>query len=151
MVLHLRYFLNLLFRKEDFRPGQLPILTRALSLKSVIGLLPTGGGKSLRYQLAAILQPGVTVVVDPLKGLMKDQMDGLLRVGIDSISFINGDLDSQEKRKRESLLTQSRIQIMFLSPERLSIHSFRETLRSMHESDVFFAYGVIDEVHCVSE
>lgn len=151
MVPHLRYFLNLLFRKEDFRPGQLPILTRALSLKSVIGLLPTGGGKSLTYQLAAILQPGVTVVVDPLKGLMKDQMDGLLRVGIDSISFINGDLDSQEKRKRESLLTQSRIQIMFLSPERLSIHSFRETLRSMHESDVFFAYGVIDEVHCVSE
>ena len=151
MVLHLRYFLNLLFRKEDFRPGQLPILTRALSLKSVIGLLPTGGGKSLTYQLAAILQPGVTVVVDPLKGLMKDQMDGLLRIGIDSISFINGDLDSQEKRKRESLLTQSRIQIMFLSPERLSIHSFRETLRSMHESDVFFAYGVIDEVHCVSE
>lgn len=151
IVQHLRYFLNLLFRKDDFKPGQLPILTRALSLKSVIGLLPTGGGKSLTYQLAAMLQPGVTVVVDPLKGLMKDQMDGLLRVGIDSISFINSDLDAPEKRKRERLLTQSRIQIMFLSPERLSIHSFRETLRSMHESDVFFAYGVIDEVHCVSE
>lgn len=151
MVLHLRYFLNLLFRKEDFRPGQLPILNRALSLKSVIGLLPTGGGKSLTYQLAAMLQPGVTIVVDPLKGLMKDQMDGLLRVGIDSISFINGDLGKEEKRMRESLLTQSRIQIMFLSPERLSIHSFRETLRSMHESNVFFSYGVIDEVHCVSE
>lgn len=150
-VRHLRYFLNLLFQKEDFRPGQLPILNRALSLKSVIGLLPTGGGKSLTYQLAAMLQPGVTVVVDPLKGLMKDQMDGLLRIGIDSISFINSDLKADEKQRRESLLTQSRIQIMFLSPERLSIRNFRDTLKSMHESDVFFAYGVVDEVHCVSE
>lgn len=151
VIQHLRYFLRLIFQKQDFRPGQLPILSRALSLKSVIGLLPTGGGKSLTYQLAAMLQPGVTLVIDPLKGLMKDQMDGLLRIGIDSISFINSDLEKSERTKRERLLTQSQIQIMFLSPERLSIHSFRETLRSMRESDVFFAYGVIDEVHCVSE
>ena len=150
---HLRYFLNLIFRKEDFRPGQLPILSRALQLKSVIGLLPTGGGKSLTYQLAAMLQPGVTLVVDPLKGLMKDQYDGLLKTGIDCISYINGDItkDKDERERRESALTGSQIQIMFLSPERLSIHRFREVLRSMHESDVFFAYGVIDEVHCVSE
>lgn len=151
LVCHLRYFLNLIFRKDDFRPGQLPILTRALRLKSVIGLLPTGGGKSLTYQLAAMLQPGVTLVIDPLKGLMKDQMDGLLRTGINAISFINSDLEKNDKVERERLLTQSRLQIMFLSPERLSIHSFRETLRSMRESEVFFAYGVIDEVHCVSE
>ena len=150
---HLRYFLNLIFRKEDFRPGQLPILSRALQLKSVIGLLPTGGGKSLTYQLAAMLQPGVTLVVDPLKGLMKDQYDGLLKTGIDCISYINGDItkDKDKRERRESALTSSQIQIMFLSPERLSIHRFREVLRSMHESDVFFAYGVIDEVHCVSE
>ena len=89
---HLRYFLNLIFRKEDFRPGQLPILSRALQLKSVIGLLPTGGGKSLTYQLAAMLQPAVTLVIDPLKGLMKDQYDGLLKTGIDCISFINSDI-----------------------------------------------------------
>ena len=150
---HLRYFLNLIFRKEDFRPGQLPILSRALQLKSVIGLLPTGGGKSLTYQLAAILQPGVTLVVDPLRGLMKDQYDGLLKTGIDCISYINGDItkDREERERRENALTGSQIQIMFLSPERLSIHRFREVLRSMRESDVFFAYGVIDEVHCVSE
>ena len=150
---HLRYFLNLIFRKEDFRPGQLPILSRALQLKSVIGLLPTGGGKSLTYQLAAMLQPAVTLVVDPLKGLMKDQYDGLLKTGIDCISFINSDItkDYAEGQKREQALTGSQIQIMFLSPERLSIHRFREVLRSMRESDVYFAYGVIDEVHCVSE
>jgi len=148
---HLRYFLNLIFRKEDFRPGQLPILSRALQLKSVIGLLPTGGGKSLTYQLAAMLQPGVTLVVDPLKGLMKDQYDGLQRTGIDCISFINGDIVGEERTIREQALTGSQTQIMFLSPERLSIHRFRDVLRSMRESDVYFAYGVIDEVHCVSE
>ena len=148
---HLRYFLKLIFRKENFRPGQLPILSRALQLKSVIGLLPTGGGKSLTYQLAAMLQPAITIVVDPLKGLMKNQCDGLLRMGIDSISYINSDLSTQEKREREEELTCSQVQIMFLSPERLSIYRFREVLRSMRESNVYFAYGVIDEVHCVSE
>lgn len=149
----LRHFLNLIFRKEDFRPGQLPILNRALQLKSVIGLLPTGGGKSLTYQLAAMLQPAVTLVVDPLKGLMKDQYDGLLNTGIDCISYINSDITKnfKEGRRRELALTGSQVQIMFLSPERLSIHRFRNVLRSMRESGVYFAYGVIDEVHCVSE
>lgn len=149
----LKYFLNLIFRKEDFRPGQLPILNRALQLKSVIGLLPTGGGKSLTYQLAAMLQPSVTLVVDPLKGLMKDQYDGLLNIGIDCISYINSDITKnyEEGRKRELALTGSQVQIMFLSPERLSIYRFREVLRSMRESGVYFTYGVIDEVHCVSE
>jgi ATP-dependent DNA helicase RecQ len=149
----LRYFLNLIFRKENFRPGQLPILNRALQLKSVIGLLPTGGGKSLTYQLAAMLQPSVTLVVDPLKGLMKDQYDGLLNIGIDCISYINSDITKsfEEGRRRELALTGSQVQIMFLSPERLSIYRFREVLRSMRESGVYFAYGVIDEVHCVSE
>ena len=149
----LRYFLNLIFRKEDFRPGQLPILNRALQLKSVIGLLPTGGGKSLTYQLAAMLQPAVTLVVDPLKSLMKDQYDGLLNIGIDCISYINSDITKsfEEGRRRELALTGSQVQIMFLSPERSSIYRFREVLRSMRESGVYFAYGVIDEVHCVSE
>ncbi len=148
---HVRYFLNLIFQKDDFRPGQLPILSHALQLKSVIGLLPTGGGKSLTYQLAAMLQPAVTLVVDPLKGLMKDQYDGLLKTGIDCISFINNDIIGEERDEREQALTSSQTQIMFLSPERLSIYRFREVLRSMRESNVFFAYGVIDEVHCVSE
>lgn len=153
IVLHLRYFLNLIFRKEDFRPGQLPILNRALGLKSVIGLLPTGGGKSLTYQLAAMLQPCVTLVVDPLKGLMKDQYDGLIKNGIDCISYINSDItkNKKEAHKRELALTGSQVLIMFLSPERLSIYRFREVLRSMRESNVYFSYGVIDEVHCVSE
>lgn len=76
---HLRYFLQTIFRKVDFRPGQLPILTQALQNKSVIGLLPTGGGKSLTYQLAAMLEPGVSIIIDPLRSLMKDQYDGLIK------------------------------------------------------------------------
>lgn len=147
----LQYFLQLLFRKEDFRPGQLPILSRALQNKSVIGLLPTGGGKSLTYQLAAMLQPGVTLVVDPLRSLMADQYDGLIKAGIDACTFINSTVEPQEKERRAKMMEASMVQFVFLSPERLCTYSFREKLRNMHSVGVYFSYGVIDEVHCVSE
>ena len=147
----LQYFLQLLFRKVDFRPGQLPILSRALQNKSVIGLLPTGGGKSLTYQLAAMLQPGVTLVVDPLRSLMADQYDGLVKSGIDACTYINSTVDAHEKDKRAKMMETSMVQFVFLSPERLCTYSFREKLRNMHNVGVYFSYGVIDEVHCVSE
>lgn len=149
--LHLEYFMQTLFRKEAFRPGQLPILSRALQNKCVIGLLPTGGGKSLTYQIAAMLQPGVTVIVDPLRSLMKDQYDGLLKAGIDTCTYINATIDGAEKEKRGKAMEDSLLQFVFLSPERLCIYSFREKLKNMHELGVYFSYGVIDEVHCVSE
>lgn len=145
----LTYFLNLLFRKEKFRNGQLPILTRAMSNLSVIGLLPTGSGKSLTYQIAALLQPGITIVIDPLVSLMKDQYDGLRKASIDSCTFINSTVS--DKSKREELMERSQVQFVFISPERLCIRSFRSRLRNMHDLNVYFAYGVIDEVHCVSE
>ena len=147
----LQYFVQLLFRKKDFRPGQLPILSRALQNKSVIGLLPTGGGKSLTYQLAAMLQPGVTIVIDPLRSLMKDQYDGLINVGIDTCTFINSTLTATEKEECEKQMESSQMQFVFLSPERLCIYKFRERLKTMRDLNVYFAYGVIDEVHCVSE
>lgn len=147
----LQYFLQLLFRKKDFRPGQLPILSRALQNKNVIGLLPTGGGKSLTYQLAAMLQPGVTIVVDPLTSLMKDQYDGLINNGIDTCTFINSTISPGTKEFRSKQMENSEMQFVFLSPERLCIYSFRERLEQMHERGVYFSYGVIDEVHCVSE
>lgn len=167
-VKHLRYFLRMLFRKQDFRPGQIPILNRALQYKSIIGLLPTGGGKSLIYQIAAMLQPGVTLVIDPLRSLMKDQYDGLIGAGIDCCSYINSSIEVpeaikakgakeiqdyriKERERRSKCLEQSEFLFMFLSPERLSILNFRERLKNMQETGVYFAYGVIDEVHCVSE
>lgn len=147
---HLEYFLNILFRKSSFRDGQLPILNRALRNRSVIGLLPTGGGKSLTYQLAAMLQPGVTVVVDPLKSLMQDQYDGLLANGIDCCTFINSSAKEDQKR-REYMIERSQCLFAFIAPERLCLYPFRKRLSAMHDSNVYFAYGVIDEVHCVSE
>lgn len=147
----LEYFLQLIFRKEGFRPGQLPILNRALQNKSVIGLLPTGGGKSLTYQLAAMLQPGVTLIVDPLRSLMKDQYDGLITAGIDCCAYINSSLPKSKKYNAERRMEESRLLFIFLSPERLAIYKFREKLKNMYELNVYFSYGVIDEVHCVSE
>lgn len=162
----LGYFLQLIFRKEEFRAGQLPILNRALQNKSVIGLLPTGGGKSLTYQLAAMLQPGVTLIVDPLRSLMKDQYDGLINAGIDTCAYLMKikkktketaeEILKREKAEKffnesERKLEQSKLQFIFLSPERLAMYKFREKLKNMHELNVYFSYGVIDEVHCVSE
>ena len=150
-VSHLRFFLQLLFRKQSFRDGQLPILNRAVQLDSVIGLLPTGGGKSLTYQLAALLQPGISIVIDPLTSLMKDQFDGLVKNGIDNCTFINSTLEKDEMLSREAKMSESKVQILFVSPERLCIFRFRQKLKAMAEGHIYFAYGVIDEVHCVSE
>lgn len=165
-VQSLRYFLRLLFRKIDFRPGQTPILSRAIQNKSVIGLLPTGGGKSLTYQIAAMLQPGVTLVIDPLRSLMKDQYDGLIKAGIDCCTYINSAIEApaqmvnkmeidrwrtEERERRARQMEQSELLYVFLSPERLAIKNFRDRLKNMHDTGVYFSYGVIDEVHCVSE
>ena len=151
MLVHLRFFLRLLFRKDDFRPGQVPILNRALQNQNVIGLLPTGGGKSLTYQLAAMLQPGVTLVIDPLRALMHDQYAGLLDAGMDACTFINSTLTDKEKDERTGHMEASELQFVFVSPERLCMQGFRERLATMKELGIYFSYGVIDEVHCVSE
>ena len=148
---HLTYFLQLLFRKNEFRPGQLPILDRALQNLPVIGLLPTGGGKSLTYQIAGLLQPGITLVIDPLKSLMQDQYDGLINSGIDCCTFINSTATPSEKKQRETQLESSQLLFAFVSPERLAILEFRQRLKNMRDYSVYFSYGVIDEVHCVSE
>lgn len=145
----LQYFLQLIFRKEKFRDGQTPILNRALQNKSVIGLLPTGGGKSLTYQLSAMLQPGVSIIIDPIVSLMKDQYDGLIKNDIDCCTFINSQVD--DKNQRETEMETSQQLYVFMSPERLCIHKFRERLKNMQELNVYFSYGIIDEVHCVSE
>ena len=148
---HLKYFVQNIFRKNNFRKGQLPILNRALQGKSVIGLLPTGGGKSLTYQLASMMQPGVTMVIDPIKSLMQDQYDSLLKINIDACNYINSKLDRFEKEVATNQLTGGEIMFNFISPERLQIQNFRDALDAMYNKQVYFSYCVIDEVHCVSE
>lgn len=150
-VEHLKYFLRLIFRKKDFRVGQLPIINRALSLRNVIGLLPTGAGKSITYQLSALLQPGITVVIDPLVSLMKDQTENLTKYGIQHCVAINSKFTNEEKRRIQNEIEEASYQFVFLTPERLTIDNFRESLCAMHEAEIYFSYGVIDEVHCVSE
>lgn len=148
----LKVILQNIFRKTDFRPGQLPILNRAMQLESVIGLLPTGGGKSLTYQLAAMLQPGITIVIDPIRSLMVDQYNGLKETGIDKCEFINSTLSSGERRFNQNyLLTNGLIQFLFVSPERFVIDEFRKALDNAIKNGHCFSYAVIDEVHCVSE
>ena len=148
---NLRYFLRNIFRKVDFRDGQLPILDRALRCKSVIGLLPTGGGKSLTYQLATMMQPGIALVIDPLQSLMKDQMDGLMRIGIDACQYINATLKGKAAEEAIGRTVSGNCKFIFISPERLSIPSYRHVLSQMYTNGLYFSYGVIDEVHCVSE
>lgn len=145
-------FLQNIFRKPSFRHGQLPILSRSLSDKTTIGLLPTGGGKSLTYQLSSMLQPGVTIVVDPLVSLMVDQVRGLHALRIDASDCVNSGMDAKMKAKKLNMLQNGSLQFMLLSPERYMMENFRDSLISMTEKNqIFFAYGVIDEVHCVSE
>lgn len=152
VVQSLKFFLLNVFHKEDFRTGQLPILNRAIQNHTVIGLLPTGGGKSLTYQLAALLQPGFTLIIDPIKSLMKDQVDGLARVGINGTVFINSSLKTVEERQKALYKMKSgQALFCFVSPERLQMKEFRDVLISMAENGRFYNYGVIDEVHCVSE
>ena len=147
----LAYFLQNIFRKSGFRPGQIPILNRALQNKTVIGLLPTGGGKSLTYQLAAMLQPGITVVVDPIKSLMQDQFYNLVKIGIDGCNFINSSLDTIQRKHAIEHFEKGEVLFSFISPERFLIEEFRQTLKSMPENGLYFSYCVLDEVHCLSE
>jgi ATP-dependent DNA helicase RecQ len=126
----IEYFLQNIFYKDHFRKGQLPILNRALKNKTVIGLLPTGGGKSLTYQLAAILQPGITIIIDPIRSLMVDQFEGLVNIGIDKCDFINSILTREEKVfVQDKILPTGKTQFLFCSPERLVIQEITDALR----------------------
>ncbi len=147
----LRYFLQNIFRKNKFRAGQEAIINRALQGKDVIGLLPTGGGKSLTYQICSLLHPGVTVVVDPINSLMKDQFDKLIDNGITKANFINSFNTKDEREKNIEELTESKYLILFVSPERFQIEKFRLSLGSCSNNNVYYSYAVIDEAHCVSE
>ncbi len=148
----IEYFLKNIFFKDHFRKGQLPILNRALQNKSVIGLLPTGGGKSLTYQLAALLQPGITIIIDPIRSLMVDQFESLINIGIDKCDFINSILTTLERKfVQNRILPESKAQFIFCSPERLVIQEFRNALDLTKSNKAYFTYCVIDEAHCVSE
>lgn len=143
------YFLRNIFRKIDFREGQVEILRKSLSLQNVIALLPTGAGKSLTYQLSVLLQPGIALIIDPLKSLMRDQNDNLKAAGLDSTAFINSSIKANERAEVSEKMVKGYYQFVFITPERLQIAEFRDYLNKM--SDTVFSYCIVDEAHCVSE
>jgi len=136
--------LNQVFGYEQFRDGQEQVIDACLSGRDVMVLLPTGGGKSLCYQIPALLLPRVTVVVTPLLSLMKDQVDQLLELGIPA-AFINSQQDRQQQTQVLNKLQHGEIRILYVSPERLLQLHFMEHLK--HCGVGLFA---VDEAHCLS-
>ncbi len=133
------------FGYDSFRPGQADIIEYLLQGRDSLVLMPTGGGKSLCYQLPAILLPGVTIVVSPLIALMKDQVDGLTRQGINA-AFINSSLDQQTINAIFTRLGAGEIKLLYVAPERLTNRYFLQSL-----SDLTISAFAIDEAHCISQ
>ena len=144
-------FLHNLFRKQDFRPMQGESIYNTLRQRDSVVLLPTGAGKSLIYQLAGMLMPGVTLVVDPINSLIEDQVEGMNAFGIDRAAPIASNLASEEERRR-LLIRVERGEYYFVlhSPERMQSPQFRAALRALAEVSLI-NLAVIDEAHCVSE
>jgi len=147
----LLYFLNNIFRKEGFRPGQLGIINRILQCKDVIGILPTGSGKSLTYQITTLLQPGICIIIDPIRSLMIDQYDKLRQNYIDKAFYINSFDNKEERIAKEELLKEGKIQFSIIGPERFQMLEFRNYMRDFVANKLHFSYTVIDEAHCISE
>jgi len=147
----LGFFLNNIFRKHSFRDGQEKIIKRALSLKPVIGLLPTGSGKSLCYQLSALLQPGLSLVIDPLVSLIHDQVQNLKdQYAIDWIDSLSSNQDPEARSVSMDNLAKGNLKFIFISPERVQNKDFRKNLERV-SSKLSTTYTIIDEAHCVSE
>ncbi|MEK7448009.1 MAG: RecQ family ATP-dependent DNA helicase [Planctomycetota bacterium] len=142
---HTREVLQKYFGYSDFHPLQEEIIKDVLDHNDVLVLIPTGGGKSLCYQLPAVMNDGITVVISPLIALMKDQVDDLSERGISAVS-INSALTYSEISEIKSRLLKKQIKLLYVAPERIVIPDFLDFLRQLNIS--LFA---IDEAHCISE
>ena len=137
--------LNRTFGYRGFRPLQRQIIEATLEGRDVFALLPTGGGKSLCFQLPALIRNGLTVVVSPLIALMKDQVDQLQTAGV-AATFLNSTLDVGEARARLRRLHQGEYCLLYAAPERLMLDDWKDNLRAWNVRAL-----VIDEAHCISE
>lgn len=133
------------FGFDTFRPLQREIITALLAGRDVLAVLPTGGGKSLCYQLPALLLPGLTLVVSPLVALMEDQVAGLTELGIPA-TCLHASLDFTLQSNRRRALLRGEYRLLYISPERLAAPYFRRFLAQLHLS-----LCVVDEAHCISE
>ncbi len=133
------------FGLERFRPGQREAIVEVLAGRDVLCVMPTGGGKSLCYQLSAVLLPGVTLVVSPLIALMKDQVDALTVRGIRA-TLINSTLDANEQAARIAEVEMGRYDLVYVAPERFRSGRFVEMMNRVKP-----ALLAVDEAHCISE
>ncbi len=133
------------FGFTSFRPLQLEIISAAMAGEDTFALLPTGGGKSLCFQLPALLRPGLTVVVSPLIALMKDQVDAMQAAGI-AATFLNSTLGAEESRRRLAGLHRGEFVLLYVAPERLMLSGCLEDLRKWNVNLI-----AIDEAHCISD
>jgi len=141
----LSHKLKEVFGYETFRPHQREIADAFLSGRDALAVLPTGAGKSLCYQLPAVVRDGLTVVVSPLIALMKDQVDQLTASGV-AATFLNSSLDSPEARKRFAKLHNGEYKLLYLAPERLMLPEFLPKLGAWGMTAL-----AVDEAHCISE
>jgi ATP-dependent DNA helicase RecQ len=128
----------------SFRPGQQPLVSAILEGQSVLGVMPTGGGKSLCYQLPALIFEGLTLVASPLISLMKDQVDQLTALGI-SATFINSSVPAPERERRMQRAAAGDYRLVYVAPERLSGNNLRRM------ADWKPSQFVVDEAHCISQ
>jgi len=133
------------FGYTQFRNGQEEIIQKVLQKENVLGIMPTGGGKSICYQLPALVLEGLTLVISPLISLMKDQVDSLNEVGIPA-AFINSTLSNFEMNERVKKAARGEIKLLYVAPERLESADFRELLRY-----VPIELLAVDEAHCISQ
>ena len=133
------------FGYTNFHPLQEEIISDVLNKHDVLVLMPTGGGKSLCYQLPAVMNDGLTVVISPLISLMKDQVDDLQSIGIPATS-INSTLDYNSVAEIKSQLIKKHIKLLYVAPERILIPDFFDFLHKLNLSLI-----AIDEAHCISE
>ncbi|MFT9495434.1 DNA helicase RecQ [Anaerosolibacter sp.] len=133
------------FGYESFRKGQYELIEAILKGQDVLGIMPTSGGKSLCYQIPALLMEGVTLVISPLISLMKDQVDALRESGI-SATYLNSTLTAQEQRTRLEEIKNGEYKLVYVAPERLNASDFLNILM-----DIRIPFVAIDESHCISQ
>ncbi|MBN3926876.1 DNA helicase RecQ [Nostoc sp. NMS4] len=146
---HLEQALKYHFGYDQFRPGQRQIIEDALQNRDLMVVMPTGGGKSLCFQLPALLKNGLTVVVSPLIALMQDQVEALRNNNINA-TFLNSSLNPYQVRSREEAILTGKVKLLYVAPERLLSERFLPFLDLVKEKIGISSFA-IDEAHCVSE
>ncbi|WP_156142297.1 DNA helicase RecQ [Rossellomorea aquimaris] len=145
MIVEAKQVLKQYFGYDEFRDGQAKIIQYILDGKNTVGIMPTGGGKSLCYQIPALMFDGVTLVISPLISLMKDQVDSLIHQGIQA-TYINSTLSNSEVETRMEEISLGEYKLVYIAPERLESFGFIRFLNSLPIPLV-----AVDEAHCLSQ